>query len=166
MVFEDETGFTLHPRLGMGWAKKGQRLRIPTTSQHHKRLNLFGWVAPLLGRKGLLRQPQGNREGFVNCLKHLYRRLKGYTVWLYVDRAKWHRGEEVELFVKTHVRLRLKYLPSYQPSLNMEERIWRQVRYDMTTNHWFESLEAIWETVHKTVLSWSPKKIKQLCKPF
>lgn len=64
-MFEDETGFSLHPRLGMGWAKRGQRLKIATTSEHRRRLNVFGWVAPLLGRMGLLRLPKGNREGFL-----------------------------------------------------------------------------------------------------
>lgn len=163
MVFEDETGFTLHPRLGRGWAKRGKRLRIPTTSQHRERLNVFGWVAPLLGRKGILRQPEGNREGFLNCLKQLYRRLKGYTLWLYVDRARWHRGEEVTLFLREHRRIRLRYLPGYQPALNMQERVWRQVRYESTTNGWFEDLEIIWKTIQKTTHSWSPNKIKRLC---
>src|SRR5712691_1938418 len=60
IVFEDETGFTLHPRLGRGWAKRGQRLRVATRSAHRERLNIFGWVAPLLGRRGMLRHPQGN----------------------------------------------------------------------------------------------------------
>lgn len=32
IIFEDENGFTLHFRLGLGWAKKGKRLRIPATS--------------------------------------------------------------------------------------------------------------------------------------
>jgi hypothetical protein len=163
-VFEDETGFTLHPRLGIGWAKKGKRLRIPTTSQHQKRLNVFGWVAPLLGRKGLIRSPRGDQGSFVECLKHLYRHLRGFKIWLYVDRARWHRGEEVEVFIKTHAELRLRYLPAYQPGLNMEEKLWREVRYEATTNQWFESLEATWEAVRRTFHSWSPKKIKQLCK--
>ena len=163
-MFEDETGFTLHPRLGVGWARRGRRLRIPTTSQHRNRLNVFGWVAPLLGRKGLMRHPQGNREGFVDCLRQLYQRLKGYTIWLYVDRARWHRGEEVNIFVKTHIRLRLEYLPCYQPGLNLQERIWRQVRYEATTNRWFESLDDIWETIQKTTHAWTPNKIKRLCK--
>jgi transposase len=153
----------LHPRLGIGWGKKGKRLRIPTTSQHRNRLNVFGWVAPLLGRKGLIRFPQGNREGFIRCLKHLYQHLKGYKIWLYVDRAKWHMGEEVELFIQNHVELRLRYLPTYQPGLNMQERLWRRVRYEATTNVWFDSLENTWEAVRKTFRSWSPKKIKQLC---
>jgi len=128
VAFLDETGFTLHPRLGQGWAKRGQRLRIPTTSEPRERLNLSGWVAPLLGRYGMVKTPRGNRAGFLLGLRQVYRRLRGYTLWLYVDRAVWHRGKEVEAFLKTHPRLHLAHLPRYQPGLNPQERIWRRVR--------------------------------------
>ena len=37
VVFQDEAGFTLHPRLGFAWAKGGARLRVPTTSQYRGR---------------------------------------------------------------------------------------------------------------------------------
>jgi transposase len=164
IVFEDETGFTLHPRLGRGWCKVGQRLRVLTTSQHQKRLNIFGWVAPLLGRMGMLTCPQGNRDGFLDCLRQLYRRLRGYKIWLYVDGAKWHKGEDVRIFLRTHKRIRLVYLPPYQPGLNAQERVWRQVRYEATTNRWFESLDFIWETVQRTTQSWTKAKLKGLCK--
>lgn len=162
-MFEDETGFTMHPRVGRGWAKKGQRLRIPTTSQHHNRLNVFGWVAPMLGRKGMIKTPNGNRDGFLKCLRHLYNRLRGYTIWLYVDRAKWHMGEEIRIFLRVHKRLHLDYLPPYQPGLNPQERLWRQIRYEATTNRWFESLDTVWETIQKTSRSWAPNKIKRIC---
>ncbi|MBI4209223.1 MAG: IS630 family transposase [Deltaproteobacteria bacterium] len=163
VVFQDETGFTLHSRLGRGWAKKGVRLRIPTTSQHAKRLNVSGWVAPLLGRYGFIRTAEGNREGFLEVLKSLYKKLRGYRIFLYVDRARWHRGEPVLQFLKTHRRLYLNYLPPYQPGLNCQERIWRRVRYEATTNRWFESLDIIWTTVRTTTHSWSPQKIRRLC---
>jgi len=163
VVYEDETGFSLHPRLSVGWAKRGQRLRILTTSEHRKRLNIFGWVAPVLGRTGLMRAPTGNREGFLDCVTLLYRRLRGYTIWLYVDRARWHMGDEVEEFLGTHTRLHLEYLPRYQPGLNMQERIWRRVRYEATTNCWFDNLDTVWETVVKTTHSWTPAKVKRLC---
>jgi len=163
VAFLDETGFTLHPRLGRGWAKRGQRLRIPTTSQHRERLNLSGWVAPRLGRYGMVRTPQGNRDGFLLGLRQLYRRLHGYTIWLYVDRAVWHRGEEVAVFLNTHPRLHLDYLPCYQPGLNAQERIWRRIRYEATTNRWFEELDDIWATVRKTTHAWSPQKVRRLC---
>ena len=163
VIFQDETGFTLHPRLGMGWAKRGKSLRIPTTSQHKQRLNVSGWVAPLLGRYGFVRTERGDREGFLKMLHNLYNRLKGYTIWLYVDRARWHKGEPVELFLKTHKRLHLQYMPAYQPGLNAQERIWRQIRYEATTNRWFENLDMIWGTIQKTMRSWSPNKIRRLC---
>jgi transposase len=163
VVFEDETGFTLHPRLGMGWAKRGRRFRIPTTSQHRTRLNIFGWVAPLLGKTGLIRHPQGNREGFLLCLRNLCQRLRGYKIWLYADRARWHRGEEVDVFLKAHRRLSIEYLPRYQPGLNVQERIWKRVRYESTTNRWFSTLEETWITVHRTIHSWNPAKISRLC---
>jgi transposase len=125
---------------------------------------VFGWVAPLLGRRGMVRYPHGNREGFLQCLRHLYQRLRGYTIWLYVDRAQWHKGEPIERFVQTHRRLHLEYLPCYQPGLNPQERIWRQIRYEATTNQWFESLDDIWFKAQRTTRSWTPAKIKRLCK--
>lgn len=91
-MFQDETGFTLHPRLGFGWARRGERLRVPTTSQHHTRLNLSGWVAPLLGRHGMIRTEHGNREGFLDVLRDLHRRLRQRRITLYVDGAGWHKG--------------------------------------------------------------------------
>jgi transposase len=163
VVFQDETGFSLHPRLGRGWAKRGQRLRIATTSYHHSRLNLSGWVAPLLGRRGMIATLRGNREGFLEGLRHLDRRLRGYTIWLYVDRARWHKGEPVKKFLRTHPRLHVDYLLPYQPGLNPQERIWRQVRFEARTNRWLETLEEVWTTVQRTIQSWSQHKVRRLC---
>ena len=147
----------------MGWAKQGQRLRVATTSQHRERLNISGWVAPVLGRYGKVRTEQGNTEGFLQVLRHLYRHLRGYTLWLYVDRARWHKGELVQQFLKKHPRLHLQYLPPYQPGLNPQERIWRCIRYESTTNRWFESRDEIAATVDNTTRSWSREKIRRLC---
>jgi len=163
VVFQDETGFTLHPRLGFGWAKPGKRLRIATTSQHRDRLNISGWVAPELGRQGKIRTEQGNTEGFLRVLQHLHSHLRGLTIWLSVDRARWHKGDPVRQFLRKHPRLHLQYLPPYQPGLNPQERIWRRIRYESTTNRWFETLDDIWATVDKTARSWTREKIRRLC---
>ena len=136
-MFQDETGFSLHCRLGRGWAKRGQRLRIVNSSRHRTRLNLSGWVAPMLGRRGKISTVRGNREGFLESLRHLSRRLGGYTTWLYLDHARWHKGEPVEEFLRTHRRLHLDYLPPYQRVLNPQERVWRQIRFEATANRRF-----------------------------
>jgi len=149
--------------LGRGWAPIGKRLKVPTTSQHQKRLNVSGWVAPVLGRVGVIQTERGNRDGFLKVVQHLYGRLRGYTIWLYVDRARWHQGDAIREFLKKHRRLRIVYIPPYQPALNVQERIWRQIRYESTTNRWFDDLEAIWATVQKTIDSWSKQKLRRLC---
>ena len=120
-------------------------------------------MAPLLGRSGVLRMPQGDRSCFLQTLQQLYRRLRGYTVWLYVDGAGWHKGLTVEAFLRRHPRLHLGYLPRYQPGLNPQERVWRRIRYEATTNRWFPDLDTIWRTVQQTRRSWSPQKLKRLC---
>jgi hypothetical protein len=107
----DETGFTLHLRLGRGWGKHGERLRVPTMSQHRTQLHLGEGVAPLLGRSGVLRLPRGDRTGFRHMLQPLYRRLRGYTIWLHVDGVGWHKGDAVGAFLRTHPHLRLNDLP-------------------------------------------------------
>jgi hypothetical protein len=65
VVFEDETGFSLHPRLGRIWGKKGTKSYIYTRSQHQKRLNLFGWVDPINGFHGVMKWVRGNTDGFL-----------------------------------------------------------------------------------------------------
>lgn len=162
-MFQDETGFSLHPRLGRGWAKKGKRLKVPTTSQHQKRLNVSGWVAPLLGRKGLIRTANGDHEGFLQVLQHMLEKLCGFTIYLYVDGAKWHKGEEVRLFLKNHTRIHLEYLPPYQPALNEQENIWRHGRYEVTRNVWIDNLDEIYIRFKHKIDHWSKDKIKQLC---
>ena len=150
--------------MGRGWAKRGQRLRVATRSAHRERLNIFGWVAPLLGRRGVLRHPHGNHEGFLATLRHVRHALRGYTVWLYVDRAVWHRGDDVKAFLASHRDVHLDYLPPYQPGLNVQERIWRQTRYDATTNQYFEKLDDIWDAVRTRTCRWSPSTVRRLCR--
>lgn len=51
---------------------------------------------------------RGDREGFVKVLKHVYRRLQGYAIQLYVDRARWHKGQLIDEFLTRHPRLHLE----------------------------------------------------------
>jgi transposase len=111
----------------------------------------------------MLRHPHGNHEGFLAALRHVRRALRGYIVWLYVDRAVWHRGDEVNTFLAAHRDVHLEYLPTYQPGLNPQERIWRQTRYDATTNQYFEKLDDIWDAVCCRARHWSPSMVKRLC---
>ncbi len=111
----------------------------------------------------MIRTARGNWEGFLEVLRHLLKKLQGYDILLYADRAPWHRGEEVKLFLQSHTEIHLEYLPPYQPALNPQERIWRQSRYEVTKNVWFDNLDTLYTVFNKRICHWSKKKVQQLC---
>ena len=163
LVFADESGFSLHPKLGRVWAKRGSQPTVPTTSQHHKRLNLFGWVEPLKGWHGLFRWPKGNTDGFLAFLNYLCHRVRKTKVYLYVDGAPWHKGERVQQFLNARPNIEVEYLPPYHPELNVQERVWHLIRYEVTTNQYHATVDLIEQAIRKRQMHWKTKKIKTLC---
>jgi len=164
MVFGDETGFSLHPKLGRVWVKKGNQPYVYTGSDHGQRVNFFGWVDPFNGFHGLMRSAKGDTFGFLRFLKKVLARFQGKIIDLWVDNARWHRGEMVYSFLSEHRRLRLHYLPPYHPELNYQEALWRIMRYEETTNVYFESLKHLTTSILKRSQRWRPNKIISLCK--
>ena len=162
LLFSDETGFCLHPKLGRMWVKKGTQPYVLTKSQHRKRLNVFGWVDPVGGKHGMVRQEKGNTDGFLAMLTNILQRYKvGIDLW--VDQARWHKGTRVSEFVSQHNRLAIHYIPKYHPKLNFQERLWRTMRYEETTNTYYETFEDLVVAVFKRSQRWKPKKIRSLC---
>jgi len=163
ILFSDESGFCLHPKLGRIWIKKGQQPYVKTKSQHHKRLNVFGWVDPIKGRHGMLQQPKGNTDGFLAMLKTILRRYKGVLIYLFVDQARWHKGKRVTEFTYEHKKLLIEYIPKYHPELNLQERLWKTMRYEETTNTYYESFEELTTFVFKRSQMWKSSKVLSLC---
>jgi transposase len=163
MLFADEAGFCLHPKLGRVWVKKGVQPFVWTRSQHHKRLNVFGWVDPIQGKHGMLRQAKGNTDGFLAMLRHILSRYINVLIELWVDQAKWHKGDRVTEFLCTHRRLSIHYIPKYHPELNPQEKLWRTMRYEETTNTYFETFDSLIMGVFTRSQMWKPKKVLPLC---
>lgn len=163
LLFSDESGFCLHPKLGRVWVKKGTQPFVVTKSQHHKRLNVFGWVDPLSGRHGIVKQDRGNTDGFLGMLTAILCRYKKVMIELWVDQARWHKGDRVLDFVTQSRRLRISYIPKYHPELNPQERLWRTMRYEETTNTYYETEDEMRSCIFKRSQGWKPTKILSLC---
>ncbi len=163
MLFCDEAGFCLHPKLGRVWAKKGKQPLVPTKSQHQKRLNVAGWVDPLSGNHGIIQNEKGDTDGFINTLRHVLYRFKDTIIDIWVDNARWHKGKRIDDFLVEHQELCIFYLPKYHPELNKQESVWRWMRYEETTNTYYESFEELKSAVFKRSQRWKPKRIRSLC---
>jgi transposase len=147
------------------WSKKGKNHQpfVLTRSQHQKRLNVFGWVDPLHGRHSMIRCPKGNTEGFLTALSNIRHMFPEKRIHLWVDRARWHKGKRVDDFIETHEEFSIHYIPAYHPELNCQEILWRTMRYEETTNAYFESLDELVSHVFKRSQRWKPIKIQSLC---
>jgi transposase len=111
----------------------------------------------------MMKWVKGNTDGFLQVLNRIILRFKGKVIDLWIDRAKWHKGGRVEEFCMDYRQLHLHYLPPYHPELNYQEILWRTMRYEETTDAFFETIEDLEISVFKRSQRWKPKKIKSLC---
>lgn len=145
------------------WVKKGIQPYVDTRSQHQRRINVFGWVDPVDGLHGMDKWVRGNTDGFLNILRQIAYKFKDKIVDIWVDRAKWHKGKRVEQFLMKYRYIQIHYLPAYHPKLNYQETLWRTMRYEETTNAFFETIKDLEDAIFKRSQRWKPKKIKSLC---
>ena len=146
------------------WTKRGTQPYVSTKSQHQKRLNVFGWVDPVHGWHGMMKAIQGDTTHFLRLLRRILLRFQGKIIDLWVDRAKWHKGDRVSQFLRKHRCLHLHYLPPYHPELNYQETLWRTLRYEETTDVYFETLTDLEVSVFRRSQRWKPRKVLSLCK--
>lgn len=105
---------------------------------------------------------KGNAKGFVNSLKVLLGRIEG-RITLFIDNARWHSGQEVEVFLQENKRLEIEYLPKYHPELNKQEHVWKLMRYEETTNTLYGSYDEMVSSVFRRSKTWKPNRILKLC---
>lgn len=124
---------------------------------------MAGWVDPVSGKHGIVQIEKGNTDGFITMLRNILYRYKDTMIDIWVDNARWHKGEKIYDFLCQHKELRIQYIPKYHPELNKQEIIWRFMRYEETTNTYYESFEEMRKAVFKRSQNWKPKRIHSLC---
>ena len=100
-----------------------------------------GWTQK--GKHGMVKQPKGNTDGFLAMLTTILKRYKQVVIELWVDNARWHKSKRIIEFLSIHKRLKIEYIPKYHPELNFQERLWRIMRYEETTNTYYETFEQM-----------------------
>jgi len=60
------------------------------------------------------------------------------TIYWIVDNAKYHRAKIFKEWLKAHSRIKILFLPSYSPNLNLMERLWKFFNEKVRCNEYFE----------------------------
>jgi transposase len=95
------------------------------------------------GAHGITKWISGNTDGFIQVLRKIVSRFKGKTIDLWAANTRWHKGARVEEFIVELSSFHIHYLPPYHPELNYQERLWHAMRYEETTNVYFETISDL-----------------------
>ena len=72
-------------------------------------------------------------------------------VVLVIDNAPWHRGAALDAMLAKFPHIQLKRLPSYSPSLNVIERLWKKLRQRVTHNVLFSNLGELKSALRREI---------------
>ncbi len=124
-----------------GWIKKGEKRKLKTNSGR-QRLNLHGAINAETMEITLIESETINRDSTVQLLEMLDRKyFYAKEIIVILDNAKYHYSQEVREVIEQSSRLKLVYLPTYSPELNLIERVWRFFKKKVLYNKYYEDLD-------------------------
>jgi len=144
LLFGDETSIELNRRLQKIWWVKGERPEIPVDSGR-KPLNLIGTIDVSNDTGFFAEIKKLDAVPFLGFLKGLLKNnhVPG-KIYLVLDNARAHHAKKLRDFLrKNKDRLELVYLSPYSPDFNPIEILWRELKKDINTNEYFETLKAL-----------------------
>ncbi|MBN1216572.1 MAG: IS630 family transposase [Candidatus Lokiarchaeota archaeon] len=165
LLFCDETSFELNRRISKIWWIKGERPEVFIDSGR-KHLNLIG-VIDVTNKLGTFAEIKMlDAPHFLGFLMGLLENtmIQG-KIYLVLDNASSHHAKLLEPFLRGVAdRLQLIFLPPYSPDFNPIEILWRDLKKDINTNEYFETLDDLRVALREHLVSFkSPsEKINSL----
>lgn len=133
----------VHPQhntmAAFGWIQRGEKRRIKTTAGRG-RLNLHGAMNAETFEVTLIESETVNDESTIQLFETIEQKyFKSKEILLILDNARYHYSKKVVEFLKTS-KIRLIFLPSYSPNLNLIERLWKFFRKKVLYNKYYEKI--------------------------
>src|ERR687897_461338 len=143
LVYLDEAHIHQDADLGYGWAERGQRLWVASSSPSlSARVSFYGLYLYNEGEVRLWPYPRANGEHTIEVLRRLRAEAPDRTLIVLWDGAPYHRAKTVREVART-LGIELMPLPGYSPDLMPVEALWRWLRGDVTYHHCHASAEGL-----------------------
>jgi transposase len=135
VVYVDEAHIHQDADLGYGWAERGQRLWVASSSPGlSTRVSFYGLYFYNEGQVRLWPYPRANGEHTVEVLQRLRAEAPDRTLIVLWDGAPYHRAKAVREAAAA-LNITLMPLPGYSPDLMPVEALWHWLREDVTYHH-------------------------------
>ncbi len=165
--FQDECHLQQHGTRCRMWIPPEEKDPIIKLAPTRKSIALFGCVSASTGQMVTTTASIFNAVTFLIFLKKLLKtRQRGKKLLVVLDNARYHHAIMLKSWLCENKKIiKLVFLPPYSPDLNNVERVWKLTRRLCTHNKYFESLDALTETVMKQMKFWkrSNETLRKLC---
>jgi transposase len=135
VVYVDEAHIHQDADLGYGWAKRGERFFVASSSPGlSARVSFYGLYLYNEGQVRLWPYPRANGEHTIDVLRRLRAEFSDAALIVLWDGAPYHRAKAVRE-AATALNITLMPLPGYSPDLMPVEELWHWLREDVTYHH-------------------------------
>jgi hypothetical protein len=140
----DQAELALNPTRTRVWAPIGVPWEVETPGNNQKQ-PIFGAVNTKTGQTHLALKPHKRSQDLQEFLANdiLPQYPDAEFLFITVDGSSIHKSKSTKTWLKSHPQVIFVPLPSYAPSLNLQELIWRWMRAEVTHNHFFGSFAAL-----------------------
>ena len=149
LVYFDGSGFNLWAKVVYAWQKRGERMVIPVT--RGKSQNVLGFMWHQCHRfESFVFEGAIDSNTTIGCFDLIARNLEQKTV-IVIDNAPVHHSQEFEEKIEQWAKLGLEiyYLPTYCPSLNKIEMLWKKIKYEWLSCEAYSSYKNLCEELDK-----------------
>lgn len=122
------------------WLPQGDYPKIEVSNTKENR-SFYGFLNLKTGQEHVFKTMKQNMYETVKCLKKIRRKYPDKKILLFWDSAGWHRGSEVQTFLKNDGNITVEYFPPYSPEENPQEHVWKTGRFNITNNKFIENID-------------------------
>lgn len=124
-----------------GWIKRGKKRKLKTNSGR-QRLNLHGVINAETHEVTVIESTSVNKDSTLELLETIEQKyFLASMVYIILDNARYHYSKEVKEFLKGK-KIKLVFLPTYSPNLNLIERLWKFFKKKVLYNKYYEDITA------------------------
>lgn len=124
-----------------GWIRRGVKKELKTNSGR-QRLNLHGAINAETHEVTVIESTTVNQDSTIELLETLEQKyFYASMIYIILDNARYHYSKEVKNWLEGR-NIKLVFLPTYSPNLNLIERLWKFFKKKVLYNKYYENLEA------------------------
>jgi transposase len=123
-----------------GWIKRGEKRELKTNSGR-QRLNLHGAINAETYQVTIIESETVNADSTIDLLSAIEQAYPlSKEIYVILDNARYHYSKSVKEFIQNS-KLKLVFLPSYSPNLNLIERLWKFFKKKVLYNRYHENID-------------------------